>query len=127
MGDRQIINTYDQVLAGPMPRVFISYRPNDYGRGGHSAHVQVISLNENGQELVTDRNAAWYNYKRRTYYLTGPGPHHIRKQQVIAEAIAWIQERYKLSCGFRRNAWGDYVRDDVEYPRFTVGPKAGKK
>lgn len=103
MGEREIINTYDQVQAGPMPRVFISYHPNDYGRGGHSAHVQVINLNEDGQELVTDRNAAWYNYRRRTYYLTGPEPHHIRKQQASSQRCHGIgRTADSRRCGARR-------------------------
>lgn len=71
---------------------FISYSPNDYGRGGRSAHFTVIRP---GYRTDPDPNAHWQDYGNKTFMVWGSGKE--AKDKMLAEALEWAGARYKIT------------------------------
>jgi len=112
---REIVNTWDQLVAFGGDRIAILYNPQC--RGGRSANIQVFRM-VNGVEYQTDPKASWYNYGKKTFLI--PHPVNERRGEVLAEAIAWTA-KYGLR-EFVRNRLGDYVEREVN-ERFPIPRK----
>src|SRR5690348_6296256 len=109
---QRIINTYDQCAAYGGDRIVIYYHKTETGRGSRSAHFSVHRY-EDGKKIVTDLNAAWYDYGSKTFSLSfRGGSFSERKKQALAEAIAWVKEKY-CKDEFVLNRIGDYVEREV--------------
>lgn len=111
---QQIINTWDQCTAAGGDCVAIYYHP--YNARACSPAKWSVSRFKDGKELVTDKEAAWYDYKRKTFSIGHPIREH--KQAALAEAINWVCKTYGPRT-FVRNRMGDYVEQDVN-ERFPI-------
>jgi hypothetical protein len=102
---RGIVNTWDQVMAAGGTGVVISYRPYQHRAPGSGPKWRVWRLVE-GEVVVTDPKAAWYNYGQMTFpchYPLATG-----KKAALVEAIAWAEATYGKQ-DFVRNRMGDYL------------------
>lgn len=113
----RLINTYDQLKAAGGDRIAIIY----CGRGLGLTDVPgwtVVRIKD-GRELVTDAKAAWYNRKHKTFSLWS----RVRegKPKALAEALAWVAEKYGKT-DFARNREGDYVEREVN-EKFPLPPR----
>ena len=123
-----IINTYDQCTAAGGDRIAICYYGSTHGRGSRGAHFQVIRYKD-GQDIVTNPDAAFYDYGHKTFHVNELGKNRAanfwaRKQQTLAEAVAWVKEKYG-KADFVRNRSGDFVEREVN-EKFPI-PKPERK
>lgn len=73
--------------------VYITYTPNDYGRGGRSAYWAVCRPG-----FKTDAEAHWRDYGNKTFTLyRHQGTHAQRRAASLADAQAWAAERYGIT------------------------------
>ncbi|MDE2104934.1 MAG: hypothetical protein KGL39_47290 [Patescibacteria group bacterium] len=112
MDEPIIINTYGQNKAAGGKRVFISYLPGDWGRGGFGPRFHV-DLMIDGKSMITDKDAHWSDHYRKSFTVYSRKD----KESVLQAAIAWANETYGPR-EFVRNRMGDYVEKEVneKYP-----------
>jgi hypothetical protein len=67
--------------------VYIDYNAATKGRGGRSAHIQVIATHGH-----TDVHAAWYDYGRKTWTCS-----QLTRAERLDEAKAWATEKYGIT------------------------------
>ena len=106
MSEQRIINTYDQCVAAGGDKIFISYHARD-ARACMSSKW-VVHRYRNGEAIVTDPKASWFDYGRMTFLVCGRDDRKPR----LAETIAWVKKKYGKS-DFVRNRMGDYVEREV--------------
>jgi hypothetical protein len=86
--------------------LFLSYTPEDYGRGSHGARWQVVKARES-----TDPTAPWYNYGKKTFnvfsYTTGDS-HANAKQRALEAAKLWASAKYKIK-EWARTPYGSWM------------------
>lgn len=85
----RVFNAYDFFSVGD--RIFIDYSPATVGRGSMSAKWQVVRYRD-GQKVVTDPNAAWYNNKSKTFSVYSRN----EKQAQLEAAQKWATEKYGI-------------------------------
>lgn len=87
-------------------KLFLSYTPEDNGRGGHGAHWQAVKGNEE-----TDPTAPWYNYGKKTFtvfsYHKGDG-HAAAKQRALDAIKQWASDKYGVQ-EWARTPYGSWM------------------
>jgi len=63
---------------------------------------------KDGREVATDPNAAWYDFKKKAFYVSG----RTDRMTQLADALAWVKEKYGKD-DFVRNRMGDYVEREI--------------
>jgi hypothetical protein len=85
----RIFNEWDFAGHG---NVYITFIPQDNGRGGHGSKYQVIRPG-----FKTDSNGPWYEYGHKTFT---PSSHRKLgtngKAEALAEAKKWAGDRYGI-------------------------------
>jgi hypothetical protein len=66
----------------------------------------VLRVNADGKELATDKDAAWYHYKRKWFGSAGDND---RGKAALAKAQAWVAGQGWCSGPWTRNRMHDYV------------------
>ena len=94
-----LINPYDVARAGPKPRVFIDYRPQDLSRAGHPARWQVCGIG-----FKTDPDGHWEDYGHKTFNCFRPSKD---KEFMRLEAVAWASEKYGVE-EWEKSPYGSY-------------------
>jgi hypothetical protein len=112
----RIINTYDQNVADGGDRIIISFHARE--PRAYMPARWVVWRVKNGKIEKTDPNGAWYNYGRKSFTCGS------NKKERLAEAIAWVAEKYGAR-EFVRNRTGNYVEKEVN-EKFPL-PKKEKK
>lgn len=104
-----IINSYDQCCAAGGLRIVISYYPAE-PRARRSWAKFSVSAFQDGREIATDPQAAWYDYKRMTF--SPDYPLREGKPKALAQAIKWANKKYG-ERQFVKNRMGDWVEKEV--------------
>lgn len=104
-----IINNHDFASHG---NVVILYSPNEYGRGSRSAQWIVYRP---GYQTAPD--AHWTDYGNKTFTIWGNGTHKEVKEQKLAEAKEWCEERYDIT-EWAKNPFGGWM--DAAYVKTRV-------
>lgn len=119
-----LINTWDQNKAAGGDRIVISYRVQETGRASQNAAWQVGRI-KNGQGLITDTCAAWYDDGHKTFDLWrnyGESLKECRARR-LKEAVDWANKTFGAR-EFVKNRVGDYVEREVN-EKFPI-PKREK-
>lgn len=95
------INPHALATLGP-GRVYISWSPMEIGRLSRVAMYQVIHLDHK-----TDPKGHWSDYGHKTFSIFRD-----TKEQALAAAIAWADEKYGKR-EWIRSPWGDYHESAV--------------
>jgi hypothetical protein len=104
--EKEVINTHDQlVAAGGGIAITTCYTP---GRRRRKCGYAIYRLNEKGQKMITDPDAAWYDNKMKTFNWAGN-----EKANVLAEAQAWVASVFSYTGQWVRNRHGDYVLKEI--------------
>ena len=96
---RRLFNPYDIAKAGPEPRVFIDYSPQDLGRAARSAKWQIC-----GVGFQTDPEAHWQDYGNKTFPCWSP------MKEKLSQGVAarkWAGEKYGVE-EWERSPYGSY-------------------
>jgi hypothetical protein len=112
----RIINTLDQQNCAGGRRIVLYRQLASYGRVNVTPAWQV-ALYENGENIGTDRTAAWYDNGYKTFRIPSRG----EAKETLLKAIAWANEKYGKR-EFVRNKFGDYVEKEVN-DRFPIPKK----
>ena len=112
---REIINTWDQCVAAGGDRIVIGY--HSPGPREVSSNAYYVWRVRDGHEVATDKDAAWYDNKRKHFIVMHPLREH--KPAALAAAIAWVTRTYGPRQ-FVRNRMGDHVEAEVnaQFPIF---------
>ena len=95
----RLITPRDIARAGPEPRIFIDYMPQDLTRGGHNAKWQVY-----GVGFKTDPEGHWDDYGNKTFDCWRPS---VDKEPQRLAAIAWATKQYGVK-EWERSLYGSY-------------------
>ena len=116
----RLINTHDQLKAAGGDRIAILY--SGHGTGWSDVPQWFVARIKDGRELVTDKDAAWYEHHHKTFVVINTREN---KSKVLAEALDWVEKKYGKT-DFVRNRNGDYVEREVN-ERFPLPPRPRKK
>jgi len=98
LNENKIFNPHD-IARVTGEKLYINFRPNSYGRMSETSHWQVI-----GMDFKTDLDSiAWYNYGQKTFVIFDRAD----KEAKLAEAKAWVKQRYSLDIT-ERDVWGNW-------------------
>lgn len=101
-----ITNTHDQLVAS---NGGVAITPaQTQGRSPRFYGWTVYRIDAKGREVVTDCNAAWYNYGRKTFSATMKG-----RMESLQEAKEWVAAQGWYDGKWVRNRMFDYVPADV--------------
>lgn len=108
---QEVVNTWDQLVNSGGGIAIVPARMP--GRQSHQNGWAVFRVNEKGQQLVTDKKAAWFNHGKMTF-----SEFTTSRAAALLEAQAWIKERYGIDGPWVRNRQRDYVLATVnqQYP-----------
>lgn len=112
MTERGIINTYEQLVAAGGG---IAITPARIGaREQYIYGWNIYRVNAQGQKLVTDKNAAWYQHgKKWIAPPDGVHGHHKAQAAALELAKAWVAETYGELGPWKRNRMRDYVPERI--------------
>jgi hypothetical protein len=97
LNENKIYNSWGiSELTGKPP--FIAFSPALHGRGSRNAKWQVIRIGFN-----TDPKVAWYDNYNKTFDIWN----RQEKEPKLAEAKAWVKEKYSLDMT-ERDVWGNW-------------------
>lgn len=91
-------NSHDIARHGSVLKVFISYRPAEYGLASNSAAWQIIRIG-----YLTHKGGHWRDNGHKTFSLWNNG----EKEAKLKEAMAWAKARYGFKK-WERDPWGDW-------------------
>lgn len=105
---REIINTHDQLrAAGGGVAIVPASLP---GRSPYQYGWAVYRVNAEGKGLVTDKDAAWYEYGKKVFSdLRSEGG----RMGALAAAKAWVAEQGWYDGPWTRNRMRDYVPTEM--------------
>ena len=104
----RIINTHDQLVAAGGGVAIMTARSS--GRMPRACGWAVYRVNARGEQIVTNADAAWYEYKRKTFYWRLYGD----KAAALESAQEWIAEHLGEPGPWKRNAVRDYVPERIQ-------------
>lgn len=79
-------------------KVYVSYRPGDWGRGSQSPAWQVIKIG-----YQTDPKGHWRDNGHMTFSIWGRAEKPVR----LKEALAWARKKFGIK-EWERDPWGDW-------------------
>lgn len=121
MSEREIINTYDQLIRFGGDRIAIFYHGGGSGRFS-MPQKWAVARYINGQQYVTNKDAHWTDYHCKTFGLFNGGQTHSeRKAKALKEALDWVAKTYNRT-DLIRNRLGDYVEREVN-EKFPIPPR----
>lgn len=109
---QRIINTHDQLkAAGGGIAIIVAHG------GIRETFVNgwyIYRVSKHGDQLITDPQAAWYNYGMKWFSNFGDGSFHERNAVALGQARAWVAEQYGEHGPWVRNAQLDYVPERIQ-------------
>lgn len=102
----EVVNTHEQLkLTGGGVAITRATSP---GRQTCFCGWHIYRINAEGQKIVTDRDAAWYDHHQKTFHANWAD-----RLVVLEVAKAWVAEKYGITGTWVRNTSGDYVLQDI--------------
>jgi hypothetical protein len=115
----EIFNTTEQLkAAGGGVSIVPAYTP---GRTQHRNGWRVYRVTATGLRIVTDKNAAWYDYGCKHFNESGT-----TRAEALEEAKRWVEATYGERGPWVRNRMGDYLPERI-HKAFPLRPLPRKK
>lgn len=103
---KEVCNTWEQLVnAGGGVAITKAY---NVGRGEYRTGWNVLRINSEGQERITDPEAAWYHHGQKHF-----SSFDCSLAEALDKAKRWVNENIVPVETWARNRHGDYVPAEV--------------